>query len=1087
MTPCRTLGAALAAFVALAALLVPASPLAAQGVTTAAVSGCVTDEQGNPIENITVTVTNESTGFVSGALTNEDCRYLVPGLQIGGPYVIEASGLGYAAESERVARLSLGQRLIRDFTLEPEAVEVAGITAVMSPTAAQIINPSRTGQEQLVSENLIDNLPTIGRNFTDFIDISPLSGTGGGATAVANQNNRFNSIQIDGVVTQDLFGLGATGQPGGQAGARSISIDAVKEYQIIAAPFDVRQAGFTGGLINAVTKTGTNEWRGSAYGYFRSDKLVRDELEIDGDPIPFGDFDNRILGATVSGPIMEDRVHFFAAIENEGDERPGGEVAIGRDDPADTHVAVGDAQRFANQLQALGVDPGGFGPFTTENPNLNVFGRVDAQLNQNHLLTVRHNYVRAEDDVDQNRFGGSTYSLDSNFYFFETTTNSFVSALNSTFGQSGFNEATFGWTRIRDRRTPRTRYPTIDVRNVPDADESGTVTLRAGAETFSQANELDQDSWELKDNLSFDMGNHRITLGVQDQIFKFRNLFLANSTGGWVFNSLEDFDAGMPASYSRSVLVEGVEDPNARFTVNNVSLYGQTEYRGIENVVVTAGLRYDVPFMLDDPLRNQPVEQLGRNTSEMPSGNGVLSPRLGFNWNIGGMDVTQVRGGFGLFTGRQPFVWLSNLYTNTGLFAASIFCTGASLPTFTIDPDNQPRTCLAAGTPEPPRPVVNTVDPDFEFPSAWRFDAAVDHRLPWDIVGTAEFLYTKYRKQIFLRELNVDFDSPVSTTQGGRSVFGTHKPGLDTGGNEDVCSDGTHGSCPNRITDAFFHVIDLGNSDQDWAWNLIFQAQKRFSDGIEMTGSYTLSDAEDVSGLTSSIAASNIGFNPVGATTPNDPPASTSDYIQRHKITLAGAWDATNWLNWSLFYIGNTGDQYSYTYDGDVNADGYESFVSGIGGRNNDLVYVPENANDITLTDPADWDELDAFISTEECLNANRGRIIPRNVCKEPWRHRVDTRFTFKIPTISGQHGELVFDIFNVLNLLSEDWGRNEGVPFATIELLRLRGWDVANNRGIFELDTGVNLDGAGRADPLTTFDVSSRWQMQIGVRYEVD
>ena len=1080
MRPLRTLvGATLMAFVALAAFLLQAAPAAAQGLTTAAVSGTVTDSDGAPAENVTVTVTNNSTGIVNGSLTDSDGDYLVPGLQVGGPYTVEAGGggLGYRPESRTGIRLTLGQRLDLDFQLQTEAVEVAAITATISPTL-EVINPGRTGQEQLVSENLIQNLPTIGRNFTDFIDLSPLSGTGGGSTAVANQNNRFNSIQIDGVVTQDLFGLGATGQPGGQAGARSISIEAVKEYQIIAAPFDVRQSGFTGGLINAVTKTGTNEWEGAAYYYYRNEDFVRDEL----DGAAFGEFKNSLFGGTIGGPIIKDRVHVFGGVEIENDEAPGGEVAVGRDDPSETHVSLADAEAFVGGLNALGVEPGGFGPFTVENPNRNLFGRIDAQLNENHALTVRHNYVRAEDDVDQNRFGGSTYSLDSNFYFFETTTHSFVSSLKSTFGETGYNELTFGYTRIRDRRTPATTYPTISVENLPDADGTGTVTLRAGAETFSQANELDQDAWEISNNFSFDMGdNHRVTLGVQDQIFKFRNLFLANSTGGWTFDSMADFLAGNPSEFSKSVLVAGVTDPNARFTVNSLGLYGQTEYRGIENVVVTAGLRYDMPFILDDPGRNEPVEQLGRNTSEMPSGNGILSPRLGFNWDVNGEGRTQVRGGVGLFTGRQPFVWLSNVYTNTGLFAASLFCSGASTPVFTVGQDT-PDTCLAAGSPQPPKAVVNTVDPDFEFPSTWRFDAAVDHELPWGgIVGTAEFLFTKSRNQIWYEELNVDFSAPVSTTQGGRMVWGTHKSGLDTGGNEDIAT-------TTRITDAFHNVIDLTNSDQDKSWSLIFQAQKRFSGGFEMTGSYTYSDAEDVSGLTSSIAASNFGFKPTGALSPNEQVLAISDYIQRHKVTLGSTWDVADWMNWSVFYIGNSGDNYTYTYDGDVNADGYESTVSGISGRNNDLVYVPMDANDITLTEPADWAELDTFIRTEECLNENRGRIIERNVCKEPWRHRVDTRFTFSVPTIAGHRGVLVMDVFNVLNLLNEDWGRNEGVAFATLELLRLRGWDDANNRGIFELDSGVRLNEAGTAaEPLTTFDVSSRWQAQIGFRYEIN
>ncbi|HUP20018.1 MAG TPA: carboxypeptidase regulatory-like domain-containing protein [Gemmatimonadota bacterium] len=1072
----RTLfGTALCAL-GLAVLANPA-PLAAQGVTTAAIGGTVSGTDGNPIESVTVTVRNESTGILNGSLTDDDGDYLVPGLQIGGPYTVEAGAgeLGYTPESRSGIQLTLGQRLDLDFVLATDAVQVEGITATIN-TTDQIINPSRTGQETLISENQIANYPSITRNFTDFVGSSPLSGTGGGATAIGGANNRFNSIQLDGVVTQDLFGLGSTGQPGGQAGARSISIEAVKMYQIIAAPFDVRQAGFTGGLINAVTKTGGNDWGGSVYGYFRNESFVREKLEVDGTDVEFGEFDNQLYGGTFSGPIVRDRVHFFTAVEVERDERPGGEVTIGVNTPAEAHVTTADVEAIASRIGALGGNPGGFGRFTVKNPNTNLFGRVDAQLNQNHLLTVRHNYVRAEDDVVQNRFGGSTYSFDSNFYFFETTTNSFVSALNSTFGNSGFNELTFGYTRIRDRRTPRETFPEVNVR-VADADGSGTTTVRMGAEFFSQANELDQDSWEISNNLSFDLGdNHRVTLGVQDQIFKFRNLFLSGATGSWSFDNLDDFLAGDPASFRRNILHSSVDDPNARFSVNNFSIYGQTEYRGFENVVLTGGLRYDVPFMLDDAIRNPPVEQLGRTTSEMPSGNGVLSPRLGFNWDVNGEGITQVRGGVGLFTGRQPFVWLSNLYTNTGLFSGTLTCSGDNVPTFTLDPNSQPNACGSA-SPSFPTPAVNTVDPDFEFPSVWRFDAAVDRELPWNVVGTVEFVYSKYNKQIILKELNVDFDNPVSTTQGGRPVFGTHKAGLRGSTPQNQIA------TPNRITSEFLQVVDITNSDQDRAWNLIFQAQKRYSDGFQLSASYTLSDAEDISGLTSSIATSNIGFNPT-AGSPNDLPLATSDYIQRHKLSLGGIWDVAEWLTWSMFYSSNTGDQYSYVYDGDVNADGYENVAAS--NRFNDLLYVPRDASDITLVDPADWDELDAYISTEECLNENRGQIIERNVCKEPWRHRVDTRFTFKIPTVAGQHGELVLDVFNVLNLLNQDWGRNEGVAFAAIDLLELEGWDVANNRGIFDLDQ-VNLDEAGRADPLTVFDVSSRWQAQIGFRYEIN
>lgn len=1069
-----TAGLGIVGLAAVLGLLSPAAEVLAQGITTAAVTGRVTDSQGAPLENLIVQVTNQSTGIVSGGITDEDGRYFVAGLQIGGPYTIEASGLGHAADARTVPRLTLGQRLQQDFQLAEQAVEVEGIVAI-STTVNEIINPSRTGQEQLVSEHAIVTLPSLGRNFTDFVESSPLAGAGAGATAIAAQNNRFNNIQIDGVVTQDVFGLGSTGQPGGQAGARSISIEAVKEYQVIVAPFDVRQSGFTGGLINAVTKTGTNEWQATGYYYHRDESLVRDELLGS----TFGEFTNVIFGGTLAGPILRDRVHFFLSGEHEKSERPGGDVIVGREDPAITHVAVADAEAFVDLLTEKGVAAGGFGPFTVKNPNDNIFGRVDAQINPNHTLTLRHNWVQAEDDVVVNRLGSNTYSLDSNFYFFESETNSSVAQLNSTFADRFYNELTFGYTRIRDSRTPVVSNPELNV-IVTDADGTGTSTLRSGAEFFSQGNSLDQDTWEIQDALSFNVGDNRLTFGIQNQRFKFRNLFLAGSTGSWTFNSLADFEAGTPSSFNRSVPFSSDFDPNARFTIDNLAFYGQTEYRGIENVVLTAGLRYDEPFVKDQPIANPAVETAFGIATDEVHANGTLSPRFGFNWDVYGDQTTQFRGGVGLFTGRQPFVWLSNLYTNTGLATVSFTCrtSDGNLPAFTLDPGNQPASCSGAGIPAPPKAVINLIDPDFEFPNAWRFDVAVDRELPWwGIVGTAEFVYTKYASQIFLEEINVDHD-PVSTTQGGRPVFGTHRAGLDTGNNNDI-------ALPNFLHPEFFQTVLLTNSDQDRAWNFLLQAQKRYSDGVEFNASYTYNDAEDISGLTSSIATSNVGFNPVPGN-PNDPPLATSNYEQTHKVVLGGSFDLTDWFTWSLVYVGNSGDRYSYMYNGDVNADGFEASNSGLNDRVNDLLYVPVDANDITLVDPADWAELDAYIETEACLAESRGEIIERNACDAPWRNRLDTRLTFKIPTIAGQHGELVWDIFNVGNLLNEDWGRSSGVTFGMIELLALRGWDAENNRGIFDINR-LNVGDDGDADPFTVFDTSSRWQMQLGVRYALN
>ncbi|MEZ4414886.1 MAG: carboxypeptidase regulatory-like domain-containing protein [Gemmatimonadota bacterium] len=1048
---------------------------AAQSVTTATVSGRVTGPDGTGVTAVEVVVTNLATGFTKATLTGDNGVYVVPGLQVGGPYRVSVSALGYATQERSGFTLTLGQNLSLTFQLAVQAVQLEGLEVTATATREQVINPARTGAEQLVTENQLRTLPTITRNFTDFIALSPLTS----GASVGGQNNRFNNIQIDGAVSQDLFGLGATGQPGGQAGARSISIEAVKEYQVLVAPYDVRQSGFTGGLINAVTKSGTNDVHGSAYAYYRNESFLRETLDVRGQTFSApGEFTNRLLGATVGGPLVRDKVHYFLSGEFETQDSPAGGLALGRDPVTQTGIADADAARFVQLLQSQGASAGEGGPFTVENPNRNLFARIDAQLNANHVLTLRHNYVRAEDDVTVNRFPGSNYSFDSNFYFFGSTTNSSVAQLNSQFGKY-YNELTFGRTDIEDRRTPRERFPVVQV-SVPNQAGTGTKRLIAGAEFFSQGNELDQTSWEITDNVTFSAGDHRLTFGAQSQWYSFRNLFAPGITGEWTFNSLDDLAAGTPSSYRRGVPYRPGLDLNARFTVNQLSAYGQTEWTVRPNVVFTAGLRYDVPLVGDKPEANADVAAaFGRSTDEVPSGNGIISPRLGFNWDVFEDQSLQVRGGAGIFTGRYPYVWLSNLYSNTGRFQVTINCSasGSNMPAYTLDPDNQPTTCAAGGTPAPPLAVINVVDPDFQWPHAWRFNLGADKQLPYGLVATADFLYTKSAKQILLRELNVNFASPVTTTQGGRPVFGTIAAGAiaDGADNRSVAS-------PNRINStAGLAVVELGNSDQDRSWSSTLQLQKRYADGYELNGSYTYARAEDLSGLTSSIATSNIGFNPVQGS-PNDPVLSTSDYETRHKVVLSGLVDLGQYVSWSWFYIGNSGGRYSYVYDGDVNADGFEaSYASN---RFNDLLYVPSGPGDITLTDPADWNVLNAFIESEACLAENRGQILTRNVCQGPWQNRVDTRFTFKVPTVTGQRAEITLDVFNVLNLLNQSWGISEGPQFAGLDLLQLRGWDTANNRGIFRPTGRLRLDDDGNADPLSVFDLSSRWQMQLGVRY---
>ncbi|RLC75132.1 MAG: TonB-dependent receptor, partial [Chloroflexi bacterium] len=704
-------------------LVTSSGSLFAQGVTTAAMHGTVTTEDGEVLPSANVIAVHQPSGTQYGVSSRVDGRFNLLKLRTGGPYTITVSFVGYTSQQQENITLRLSQNYEVNFTLSPEEVEITGVTVIGEKNA--ILSGSRTGATQNVTTKDIEAVPTINRQFQDFSKLSPqFSGTGNSA---AGRNNRYNNIQIDGTQHNDLFGLGATGAPGGQVNTAPISLDAIEEFQVVIAPYDIRFGSFTGGGINAITRSGTNKFHGSVYGFGRNESLVGDAGFLDEDK-EFPEFKNYQYGLRIGGPIMENELFFFLSGELTTRDQPFTNLTLQTGDVTGNTASADRLQGVLNNQ--YGYKSLGYGTVTAKQPSNKLFARLDWNLSQDHTLTLRHNFVDADRDFMNNRNSSSHLAFETYNYSINSATNSTATQLNSTFGNNMSNELIIGFTTIRDRRAGlQDPLPEVQV-------DEGSLTLHIGPDRFSSANELDQDIFEITDNFTYITGDHALTFGTHNEFFSFRNLFIRSFFGYYEFDSIDDLEAGSPSFFQR--VFSRTSDPNqaAEFGVNQFGVYAQDEWSVVPNFKVTAGVRVDIPFLPDTPEENDsiPVYFPGYSTTTVPDGNLLFSPRVGFNWDVSENRTTQIRGGVGIFTGRIPYVWLSNSYGNTGTLYAEVRGSGSDLG-FHPDPFNQPGPGDPGTGSARLQSEVDLIDGDFKFPQVLRFNAAVDRQLPWDIIG----------------------------------------------------------------------------------------------------------------------------------------------------------------------------------------------------------------------------------------------------------------------------------------------------------------------------------------------------------------
>jgi hypothetical protein len=1062
-----------AALVALCAALWPFVVTGAQGVTSGAVSGRVVDDLGNPVPGASISVVNTTTGSTSRATAARDGRYLVPGLDVGGPYSVSVRHPGYQSQMRDGQMLTLSQNLTLDFRLERQTIILS--TVSVTTETDPILSPDRTGAATIISDSALRRLPSLDRTFTDFVILSPEVSDAGPGLSGGGVNNRHNNIQIDGSSENDLFGLGETGQPGGQARGKSIGLEAVREYQVLLAPFDVQQGNFGGVLVNAVTRGGTNELHGSMFLTSRSEGLARNV-----DYVRDQEYSQRQFGFSIGGPIVKDRVHLFLAPEFQRRFEPAAGPYLGQTS-APYPALPSDIERFQTILAGYGMDGGSAGPARNANPLRNIFARLDIAPSVNNRLVLRYNYGRAEDDVLAR--DPTLLRLTSNAHAFTSVKNSAVAQLFTSFEGGAGNELIVGYNRIRDRRNAAVLAPQVQVA-VPTP-TGGTAQLRAGAENSSQGTEVDQDVIELTDNYTLPVGRHRLTAGTQNEFYRLRNLFAQNSYGVWEFSSLDSLARGDAGRYQAGVGLGGPLD--ARFDAVQLGLYVQDRWQATDRFVLTAGLRLDVPFLLDKPQENPSVlADYGRRTDDVPSGNVQLSPRVGFNWNRAGDRLEQLRGGVGLFVGRPPFVWIGNAFQNSGTGLAQLTCVSTGMvPRFTTSSVSAPPSTCANGATAATTGDIALLSSDLKFPQFARASLAYDRRFGHAWIASVEAMYTRAVSTFFYT--NRALAGSQGLDRNGRTVYGMIAP---TG----VATPALSG--PRR------NVIDVQNASKDYSYSLTAALNRRFTNWFEAHASYTYEQARDIQSLTSSVATSNWRFGRAISGDQYSQSLDRSSFELPHRVVAYGTFSLSTRTDVSLIYLGHSGSNYDFVYGGsggagDLNADGAQG---------NDLIYIPSDVakeSEIRFTgvspvpgadnSPAAQAQriadqqaaFERYITSTDCLNRQRGRIMTRNSCRSPWTNTVNVSVRQALPSIRGQALAIQLDVFNFLNLLNADWGQQPLPPAGggSVPLLT----HVGQTAGAL---TGANgSQGIFTFDPATEkFDrrhVGSAYQMQFGVRYD--
>jgi outer membrane receptor protein involved in Fe transport len=1088
----KRFGSRLPALVALLAALWAPAGAAAQGVTTGALSGTVLDSLQQPIAGANVIAIHEPSGTSYETTTRADGRYSIPAMRVGGPYSVTVAyvgGAGTAFEPQTQTDITVNHGVATDldFTVTAIAVtESITVTGVVDP----IFSSNRTGAATAVNRSELASLPTVSGRLTDVTRLTPQAA---GNNSFGGQDNRLNNITVDGSYFNNSFGL--AGQPGDRTGVAPISLESIEQVQVSVAPYDVRQGNFVGAGVNTVTRSGTNQLRGSFYHRFRNQDFVGTEAK--GQAFNPGEFTLRNTGGWAGGPVLRNRLFAFGNYEDEKDARPGttflanagGQPVAG----STTRVLASDLNTLSSFLsERLGYSTGPFQGYDDETPAKRFLTRFDYNLNNNNKVSFRYNHLDSKTDVllsGSSSLGfGRSSGRDTTFLGFQNSNyqileniRSGIGEWNSVLGSSMANSLIVGYTYQDESRASRGDFfPFVDI-----LDGSQAYTS-FGFEPFTPNNELRYKTFQLQDNFTKFGTRHSLTFGGSLERYESENVFFPGAQSAYVYNSLQDFytDAlGYLANPNRTtspvtlrrfqvryINIPGLDKPIQPLEVWYGGVYAQDEWRPRKNFTVTGGIRIDVPVFGDTAYQNEDADArafLDENgdavqysTGSLPEAKIHWSPRVGFNWDVHADQRTQIRGGTGVFTGRPAYVWISNQIGNTGVLTGFERLDNTTARPFNPNPDRYKPTTVT-GAPAASYELALT-DNGFKFPQVWRNNVAVDHKLPGGIVGTFEFLYNKDVNGIYYINANL----PPA-----QSAF--------------VGPDNRPRWTSNQIHSRVANAVVLKNQDVGSSWNIATTLARSSATGLSVRGSYSYGRARNTVDPGSIAFGSWAGNAHAG--NPNNPGVAFSSNSPGHRIfalaTYSKEYFSFGGTTISLYWEGYTNGNTSYVFGGDMNGDG---------ATNSDLIYIHRDQSEMnfqtftasgrTFTAAEQAAAWDAYIAQDSYLSKRRGQYAERGGVFLPMVFRADLSLTQNVFTNIGgkRHSfQIRADITNVGNLLNSDWG--VGQRIIRNQILTNPGVD-AQGRATYRLAV-VNGELLRRSLESTSF-LSDVYSFMISLRY---
>lgn len=1069
-------------------------------VTTSTISGIVKDQKNEVLVGATIYAVHKPTGTEYKTVTNKLGTYVLPAIRVGGPYVIKASYVGLKTAEATDINTFLGVTSNVDLLLSQTGDVLAEV--IVTGNKSSIFSKDRTGASQQFGRRELQTIPITGsRTINGITKYNPM----GDGSSFGSQDSRLNNFTIDGSQFNNGFGLGSSAQAGGRTGSTAISLDALEQLQVNVAPFDIRQSGFIGAGINAVTRSGTNNIEGSYYQTGRDNTSRYVGKKAYGVPVTSSKFDEKVRGFRLGAPIIKNKLFVFGNYEELTKTEPG-TTWTSSGSPLGgsqvTRVSYTDMQTLSNFMRdKFGYTTGAWEGYSNTNESKKFLVRADWNINEKHKLTARyvHHNSSAQINISNSSSAGAgnrttnfnSMSFQNSGYIIMDNTRSGVIELNSKFSNTLHNNLIVGYDKqIEDRAYMSSLFPTIDI---ADGTPARLNYISVGFDPFTPGNKLDYKTLHVTNNLTKYLNKHTLVGGLNFESYRSNNLFYPASNGVYIFNSLNDFytaanqsvaSSGAPSTLAPfrfqmrySALPGGVE-PMQVLKSTRIDVYGQDEYQVNPKLKLTAGLRLSVIGLGNTALENPAVTNMAFsrgekfNTGVLPKTQKLLEPRFSFNYDVKGNSKTQIRGGSGVFTGRPPYVFLSNQVGNNGVLTGFIDVSGsaASAYGFTTDPSKY----FTPSTPTLPSTFdLAFTNPDYKFPQVWKTDLAVDQKLPLGFVGSLELLYNKNINSVYY--YNANLENPTGTFSGvdKRAKYAGTDPGV-------------------RINDNVSMAAVLDNVQGTYHKSATAKLEYPYKKGLWGSLAYTISDAKDYMSAGSIASGSWTGARSVNGNNTLDLTNTDFNIPQRivgllgYRLEYGKKFGGATSI--TLGYVGQKSGGWSYTIAGDMNGDR----ING-----NELIFVPSKGADIkfasltvgprTYTEAEQQTAFDGFISQDKYLASRRNGYAERNGAFLPFLHRFDLSVVQDIFVRIRDHKNTVqvrFDILNFGNMIDNKFGVSQRATAPT-----LLTYSSVNSGGepVYKLATQTLSDGTkilARDTYSRNSSVFDVWTAQLGVRY---